>query len=66
MLTNPELKALEEKFDQLQKLYQVACEDNAKLRKLLADEQSANCRLQERVDLAAGRLQKLLDNLSES
>lgn len=66
MLTNPELKILEEKLDQLMKLHQVTQEDNARLRDLLASEQSVNRQLVARINLAAERLQKLLDNLPES
>jgi len=66
VLTNPELKILEEKLDQLMKLHQVTQEDNARLRDLLASEQSVNRQLVARINLAAERLQKLLDNLPES
>lgn len=66
MLTDPELKILEEKLDQLMKLHQATHEDNARLRDLLASEQSVNRQLVARINLAAERLQKLLDNLPES
>ena len=66
MLTDPELKILEEKLDQLMKLHQATSEDNARLRDLLANEQSVNRQLVARINLAAERLQKLLDNFPES
>lgn len=54
---------LEEKFDRLLKLHEASREDNARLRNLLANEQSVNRQLLERINLAAERLQKLLDSL---
>ena len=66
MLTDPELKILEEKLDELMKLHQATSEDNARLRDLLANEQSVNRQLVARINLAAERLQKLLDNFPES
>ncbi|WP_176753890.1 hypothetical protein [Nitrosomonas mobilis] len=56
---------LEDKLDQLLKLHQAIREENARLRDLLTAEQAARRQLQNRIDLTAERLQKLLDNLPE-
>lgn len=57
------LKVLEDKLDQLLKLQQALREENTRLRDLLTSEQATNLRLKNHIDLAAERLQKLLDNL---
>lgn len=66
MSTDLKLKKLEDRLDRLLKLQQVIQEENARLRDLLAAEQAARRQLQNRIDLAAERLQKLLDNLPEN
>ncbi|MFO7580202.1 hypothetical protein [Nitrosomonas halophila] len=61
-----ELKLLEEKIDQLVRLYQDARQENSRLCQLLENAEAANHQLAKRMGTAAGRLQALLNNLPEN
>jgi len=60
-----ELKALEERIGQLIELSQRLRSENRELRQQLAQAASDNKRLNEKVDAAKVRLEKLLANLPE-
>lgn len=60
-----ELKSLEDKLDQLVRLHQDTCRENASLRQLLKNAETRNYQLAERMNIAAERLQALLNNLPE-
>jgi cell division protein ZapB len=60
-----DLKALEERIGQLVELTQRLRNDNRGLRQQLAQAQSDNKRLGEKVDAAKGRLEALLARLPE-
>lgn len=61
-----ELKSLEDKIDQLVKLYKDARSENIKLRQQLADAIATNHQLAEKIQIAVNRLQVILKNLPES
>jgi hypothetical protein len=61
-----ELKLLEDKIDQLIMLYRDVREENSKLCQLLENAETANRQLTERIHMAVGRLQTLLNNLPEN
>jgi hypothetical protein len=61
-----ELKSLEEKVFLLLRLYQDTRVENNKLRKQLADTNALNERLNEKILLAAHRLEKLLLNMPDN
>jgi hypothetical protein len=61
-----ELKSLEEKIFLLLRLYQDTCAENNKLRKELADTYVQNEKLNEKIHVAAGRLETLLLNLPDN
>ncbi|SFE08688.1 hypothetical protein [Nitrosomonas sp. Nm166] len=58
-----ELKSLEEKVFLLLRLYQDILVENNKLRKELADTHAQNAKLNEKIQVAAGRLETLLLNM---
>lgn len=60
-----DLKALEERIGQLVELTQRLRDDNRGLRQQLAQSQSDNKRLGEKVDAAKARLEALLQRLPE-
>jgi hypothetical protein len=59
------LKSLEDKMDLLVRLYQDTRRENASLRQLLKNEETKNHQLAERMNIAAERLQALLNNLPD-
>lgn len=61
-----ELKSLEEKVFLLLRLYQGTRIENNKLRKELADTHARNEKLNEKIHIAAGRLETLLLNMPEN
>ncbi len=61
-----ELKSLEEKIFLLLRLYQDTCVENNKLRRELADTYAKNEELNEKIHVAAGRLETLLLNLPDN
>ncbi len=65
-MVNKELKLLEDKIDQLIRLYQGVREENARLHLQLENTETENKQLVERMHIAAERLKILLNNLPES
>lgn len=65
-MVNKELKLLEDKIDQLIRLYQGVREENARLHFQLENTETENKQLVERMHIAAERLKILLNNLPES
>ena len=61
-----ELKSLEEKIFLLLRLYQATRVENNKLRKELADTYGQNEKLNEKIHIAAGRLETLLLNMPDN
>ncbi len=61
-----ELKSLEDKIFLLLRLYQDTCIENNKLRKELADTHAQNEKLNEKIHVAAGRLETLLLNMPDN
>lgn len=61
-----ELKSLEEKVFLLLRLYQDILVENNKLRKELEDTHAQNARLNEKIQVAAGRLETLLLNMPDN
>ena len=61
-----ELKSLQEKTLKLIVLYRKTHQENSKLRKELADTQSQNKKLNEKITTATQRLEKLLLNISDN
>jgi hypothetical protein len=61
-----ELKSLEEKIFLLLRLYQDICAENNRLRKELSDTYVQNEKLNEKIHVAAGRLETLLLNLPDN
>lgn len=62
----PELKSLEEKIFLLLRLYQETCLENNKLRKELADTHAQNEKLNQKIHIAADRLETLLLKLPDN
>ena len=60
------LKSLEEKVFLLLRLYQDIHIENKKLRKELADTHAQNEKLNEKIHIAAGRLETLLLNMPDN
>jgi len=60
-----ELKSLENKMDQLVRLYQDTRRENGSLRQLLKDAETKNHQLVKKMNIAAERLQALLNNLPD-
>ncbi len=58
-----ELKSLEDKIDQLIRLYQGTCEENVRLHLQLENAEIEKQQLTERMRIAAERLEILLNNL---
>mgnify|MGYP000191591423 FL=1 len=63
---NSNLKSLEEKVNRLLCLYQDVRTENMELRTLLSQSSSENEKLNEKIQVAANRLETLLTNIPET
>lgn len=62
-MMNEKLKLLEDKADQLIRLYQDVCKENVRLHLQLENAETENRQLAERMHVASERLKVLLNNL---